>query len=119
MKIRLIVLGLLGLVPVLTGCAQDKLTRSNFDMIREGTSSKDEVALTLGKDYVTRGEDEWEYEREKDHLVVYIHFDQSGKVTRKEWIDAKTGEWDGAAPGIHETKGVEPQRSSNMTIDKD
>jgi hypothetical protein len=111
------ILGLIGTVSMFTGCAPDKLTRNNFDMIHEGTASKDEVALTLGKDYVNRGENEWEYERENKHLVVYIHFDQNGKVIRKEWIDAKKGEWEGAAPGINENKTQDPQHSSNTTID--
>ena len=115
MNTRLSLLGTLLMIPMFTGCATDKLTRTNYDMIREGTTNKEEVALTLGNDYVTRGENEWEYEREDKHLTVYIHYGSDGRVVRKEWIDAARGEWDGAAPGIRDPQ-TEPQYKSNTTI---
>lgn len=115
MKVRFVLFGAMLLTPLFAGCAADKLTRNNFDMIREGTTGKDEVALTLGSDYVTRGENEWEYERENKHLTVYIYYDAGGKVVRKEWIDAAKGEWEGAAPGIRDPK-TQPQYKSNTTV---
>lgn len=99
---------------LILGCAPDKLTRQNYDTIHEGASDKTEVELTLGKDYINRG-DQWEYEREDKHLSVVIYFDNDGRVTRKEWIDAKTGEWEGAAPGIDETPQGRPAGESTRT----
>jgi hypothetical protein len=108
------VAGLIVAAAAVAGCAPDKLTRQNFDTIREGVSDKTEVELTLGNDYQDRG-DAWEYEREKKHLSVYVHFDERGRVIRKEWIDAKTGEWEGAAPGIDETPQGRPAGESTRT----
>ncbi len=104
----------------LTGCAENKLTKRNFDMLKKGTSTQLEVEYTLGEDYVVRGQGnrEWEYEDEKRHLSVYIHFDENGKVERKEWITNEG--WEGAAPGIDENpegKKVSEEDSS-MTLDK-
>ncbi len=109
-----------GLVFVLSGCAENKLTRHNFDMIKEGMSNKDEVRMTLGEDYAAHSDDRWDYDDEKNHLHVVIHFDERGKVVAKEWRDARTGEWEGQAPGIDPNppgrKGTE--RRSTTTIDR-
>src|SRR6185503_15838776 len=93
----LIALALLGL-GLSSGCAENKMTRKNFDMIAEGSADRTEVEYTLGKGYKDRG-NEWEYWDEEKNLTAHIYFDQDGKVTRKEWMDGNTGEWDGAAPG--------------------
>jgi hypothetical protein len=108
-------------VPVLMGCAENKLTKCNFDMIKEGVSTKLEVENTLGKPMADRG-DNWQYENEDEHLMVYIHWNNAGKVERKEWIDAKgEGTWEGSAPGIKDRPEGQPgpQQKSNMTIKKD
>ena len=108
-------------VPVLAGCAENKLTKHNFDMIKEGVSTKLEVENTLGKPMADRGES-WEYENEDEHLNVYIHWNPAGKVERKEWVDAKgEGTWEGAAPGINERPDGRalPEQKSNMTIKKE
>lgn len=104
----------------LTGCAENKLTRQNFDMVKEGVSTKLEVENTLGKQFADRG-DCWQYENEDEHLNAYIYWDKAGKVERKEWIDAKTGEWTGAAPGIkeHPEGRQASEQKSNMTIKKE
>ncbi len=113
---------LMSLLAVVTfvalGCSENLVTRHHYDMIMEGTSTKIEVEKTLGDTYLKRGGNEWEYDESDRHLTVYIHFDNKGVVERKEWIDGRTGEWDGAAPGINE----EPQgktasdESKTMTI---
>ena len=75
------------------GCSENLVTRHNYDMIKRGKSTRLEVEKTLGDTYTQRGEDQWEYEEMDRHLSVCIHFDENGKVKKKEWIDAKTGEW--------------------------
>jgi hypothetical protein len=118
-KIALTVLSL-ALLVMFVGCAENKLTKHNFDMIKKGVSTKLEVENTLGKPTADRGEC-WEYENEDQHLTAYIHWSREGKVERKEWIDAKRDIWEGAAPGIDEQpEGRKAsERRSNVTIDKD
>jgi hypothetical protein len=101
------------------GCAENKLTRHNYDTIIEGKSNKDEVELTLGKACANRG-DHWEYENDDMDLSVVFYFDEKGYVTRKEWIDASAGTWEGAAPGINENPPGQKTSddTSNMTIKK-
>ncbi|HVP10816.1 MAG TPA: hypothetical protein VMV94_06450 [Phycisphaerae bacterium] len=108
------------LVPVLVGCAENKLTRHNYDMIKEGMSTKLEVENTLGKPMADRG-DSWQYEDEDEHLMVFIHWNDAGKVEKKEWINAKEGVWEGTAPGINERPEGRPvsEQKSNTTIKKE
>jgi outer membrane protein assembly factor BamE (lipoprotein component of BamABCDE complex) len=95
----------------LAGCAENKLTRQNFDTIVEGQSGQDEVRMTLGSPYMEMA-GQWEYEDEDKHVHATIHFDDRGKVSRKEWMDARTGQWDGAAPHIRQ--GPQGQRVSEQ-----
>ena len=111
-------MSLLGVILfVALGCSENLVTRRHYDMIMEGTSTKLEVEKTLGDTYIDRG-DEWQYEESDRHLAVFIYFNDRDVVERKEWIDAKTGEWDGAAPGIKEEPEGEPgpDETSTMTI---
>jgi hypothetical protein len=105
---------------VLVGCAENKLTKQNFDTIKENVSTKLEVENTLGKPTADRG-DCWEYEDEDRHLSAYIHWNSEAKVQRKEWIDAKHGVWEGAAPGIDEQPEGRPvsEHKAHTTIKKD
>jgi hypothetical protein len=108
-------------VPVLVGCAENKLTKNNFDMIKEGVSTKLEVENTLGKPTADRG-DNWQYENEDEHLMVFIHWNSAGKVERKEWVSAKgEGVWEGSAPGIKDRPEGRPvsEQKSNTTIKKE
>ncbi len=76
----------------LCGCA-DKLTRERYNMIVVDTSTKTDVEYTLGQP--TRHlPDEWHYERPDKHLNVFIHFNDQNVVTRKQWVDAESAEWD-------------------------
>jgi hypothetical protein len=79
----------------LGGCAENKLTRQNFDMIREGQSTKMEVEMTLGEEYAVRGANEWEYEDWDRSISAKIEFDENGVVANKEWRDGGSGEWAG------------------------
>ena len=42
----------------------------------EGSSNKDEVRHTLGDDYITRSDREWEFEDEDRNISAVIHFDE-------------------------------------------
>jgi uncharacterized protein (DUF1330 family) len=99
-KALFLVLPIVGIWSLSSGCAENKLTRQNYDTIVEGSSNKMEVEHTLGDKYMARGGNEWEYEDEDRNLSVVIHFDESGKVAAKEWRDASTGTWEGQRPGI-------------------
>lgn len=84
----------------LGGCAKNMLTRDHYNLIKDGVSTKLEVRQTMGDKYAEYG-DQWRYEDEDRFLTVVFYFDSNDRVLRKEWIDAETGEWDGAAPGIN------------------
>ncbi len=100
-KMCLVVLTV-GLMLTLVGCAENKLTRQNYDLVKEGMSTKLEVEATLGEKFADRGEC-WEYENENEFLTVYIHWAKNGKVLKKEWISGKgEGTWEGTAPDIDE-----------------
>lgn len=107
-------------VAVLSGCAENKLTRHNYDMIKEGQSTRSEVRHTLGVKHLAERGDQWEYEDMDRHLSVVFYFNGDGIVQRKEWIDAASGEWDGAAPHIDQNPEGEEisNRGSTTTIKK-
>lgn len=85
-----------GIVFLSTGC--DKLTRAHFDMIEVGHAERYDVEKTIG-DPSDQLDDQWHYERVDKHLNVMIHFDQAGKVNRKEWHDVLDNvHYDSAAP---------------------
>jgi len=107
------------LMLTLVGCAENKLTRQNYDLVKEGMSTKLEVEATLGEPYADRG-DCWDYENEDEFLTIYIYWDKNGKVAKKEWISGKDGTWEGTAPGIEEEPEGEKRYdgSSNTTLKK-
>ncbi|MHC4090643.1 MAG: hypothetical protein ACYSUQ_06610 [Planctomycetota bacterium] len=71
-------------VVVLTGC--DKLTRSRFEMIQLDHAERFDVDKTIGPPD-SKLPDYWLYERVDKHLNVFIHYNEQGKVWRKEWHD--------------------------------
>jgi len=94
MKIRSMLLVLLAAgtcFALLTGC--DPLTRERFEMITIDVDRQFDVEKMIGPpDY--RLEGQWHYERIDKHLNVKVEFDESGVVTRKEWIDAMAETWE-------------------------
>ncbi|MFH1418915.1 MAG: hypothetical protein ABII12_11610 [Planctomycetota bacterium] len=102
------------LMLTLVGCAENKLTRQNYDLVKEGMSTKLEVEATLGEKYADRGES-WEYENEDEFLTVYIYWDKSDKVAKKEWISGKDETWEGTAPGIDEEPEGEKRYDGSST----
>ncbi|MFQ5430841.1 MAG: hypothetical protein ACE5E1_11080 [Phycisphaerae bacterium] len=95
----------------LAGCAENKLTRENYDLIMQGKSTQLEVEKTLGDDHLIRRGREWEYDDRDRHLTVYINFDERGLVSRKQWVDASTDEWDDTQKGPEGEKIHEETRS--------
>lgn len=81
---------------LLTGC-QDKLTHENFMQIRQNVSTQPMVTDLLGEPDNEVGE-RWYYERPDKHLFVFIDFDEDGYVSRKQWIDAMSSEWEDTKP---------------------
>ena len=71
----------------LTGC--DHLTRSRFEMIEIGYAERFDVEKTIGEPSYPEIDNMWHYERVDKHLNVMVHFDEQGKVWRKEWLDGK------------------------------
>ena len=90
---------------VAAGC--ETLTRSRFEMISVNASTRDDVRQTLGPPSHELGE-RWQFERPERHLNVLIDFNENGVVTRKQWIDANTGEWT-------DTKPPDPNGSTEST----
>lgn len=99
------------------GCAENKLTRHNFALIHEGKSTKLEVEKTLGEEHLIRRGSQWEYDDMDRHLTVYVDFNDRGVVTRKQWVDARTGEWDDTKPEPEGEKVSE--ETSTLTHDDD
>ena len=114
-KMPLFILSVVGLVSFSSGCAENKLTRQNYDTIVEGGSNRDEVRHTLGDKYMARSPHEWEYEDEDRNLSVVINFDDAGKVQAKEWRDATNGAWEGQRPGINPHPPGRKVSDSNST----
>ena len=73
-----------GVLFLTTGC--DQLTRAHFDMIEVGHAERFDVEKTIG-DPSYQLDDQWHYERVDKHLNVMVHFNDQGRVERKEWHD--------------------------------
>ena len=85
-----------GLAAMLAGC-QDLLVYQNFSQIHENASTQAEVARIIGEPDQKLG-NQWLYERPDKHLTALVDFDESGRVTRKQWIDAMSGVWEDSEP---------------------
>lgn len=72
------------------GC--DPLTRTHYDIIVVDVANEMDVQHSIG-DPTYRRPNEWHYERPDQHLNVIVDFNSEGIVTRKQWIDAKSGDW--------------------------
>lgn len=96
-------LGMMSLgLALLAGTGCENLTRSRFEMVSVNVSTREDVRHTLGPpSYVMDGR--WQFERPERHINVLIDFDERGVVTRKQWIDANTGEWADSKPAGDES----------------
>jgi hypothetical protein len=87
-------LSLAAIVVLCTGCAHrpDCLTRDNYRRIQVQASTEDDVRSALGEPTTILG-NQWHYARDDQHLNCFIDFDDQGRVTRTQWIDAMTNTW--------------------------
>lgn len=97
MRIRRLSLLLTPAIALLAGGCQDLLVYENFTQIRQNASSQQEVARLLGEPDSHCG-NQWLYERPSKHLFAFVDFDESGRVTRKQWIDGAGDFWVDSAP---------------------
>lgn len=84
------------ILSVLTGC-QRKFTRDRYEMLQIGVDTREDVRHVLGKP-ASDLDDQWFYDDVDRHYSAVVYFDQSGRLTGKEWIDARTGTWEGRNP---------------------
>lgn len=119
MRPRLLVLTVVGLVLLLTGC-QRKFTRDRYEMLQVGVDTREDVRHVLGKP-TSDLDDQWFYDDLDRHYSAVIYFDESGRLKGKEWIDAATGEWEGRNPHASEPpRGeVRERRKKTTRIDED
>lgn len=95
-RITLRLLGLIVITGLLGGCAQ-KFTRENFEMIRAGSDTKEDVRQILGKPEKAMT-DVWFYSNFNNDVTAEVFFDDSGTVVSKQWADASAGEIHGSDP---------------------
>jgi len=114
-------IGVLGLLSLLAaaGCER-KFTRARFDTIQPGVSDRFDVEQTLGKPKAKLA-DVWYYEDLDRHLHAQVFFDNDGRVLGKEWMDARSGEWEGRSPHADEPPAgeVREQHIRTRRIDDD
>ncbi len=96
----------------LSGCTRH-FTRERFDTIQPGDDQED-VRQVLGKPKAV-APDVWYYEDLHRHVHAQIFFDDAGRVRNKEWMDARTGEWEGKSPEADEPPPGEARERHTRT----
>jgi hypothetical protein len=116
---RLLTLVLVAAGVALAGC-ESKFNHDNFQMIRTGVDDRSDVRQVLGDPDSEMG-DVWLYDDLDRHCSARIFFGDDGRVLDKEWMDAETGDWEGANPWANEpAEGeVRETRTSTRRIDDD
>ena len=109
----------LGTLVLLTGC-QRQFCREHFEMIQVGVDEREDVRHVLGKP-TSDLYDQWLYDDLHRHYSALIHFGEDGKVSGKEWMDAKKGTWEGDNPNADKPpQGEVRERHKKTTrIDED
>jgi len=104
---------------VLTGCHRP-FTRDRYEMIQIGVDDREDVRHVLGKPTCDLN-DQWFYDDLKRHYSAVIFFDADGRVSGKEWMDARTGQWEGQNPNADQPlEGEVRERHRKTTrIDED
>ncbi len=76
------------------GCASpDRLTHDNFRQIKVKSSTEDDVRGLIGEpSHKLIGL--WTYQRPDKHLSAMVDFDDEGRVSRVQWIDALGEVWE-------------------------
>ena len=105
---------------VLAGCRHRPFTRDHFEQIQVGVDNRADVRHILGKPTADLG-DQWQYDNLKKHYSAVVHFDAEGRVSAKEWMDARTGAWEGRNPNTDEPPEGEVRERHRKTtrIDED
>jgi len=103
----------------LFGC-QRQFCRERFEQITVGVDDCEDVRQLLGKPSCELA-DQWLYDDLDHHLSAVIYFDEHGRVTGKQWIDAKNGRWEGNNPAAGEVQTGEVREVHVKTrrIDED
>jgi outer membrane protein assembly factor BamE (lipoprotein component of BamABCDE complex) len=109
----------LGALALSTGCHRP-FTRDNYDMITVGADDRADVRHILGKPTADL-QDQWLYDDLDRHYTAIIHFDDAGKVRAKEWMDSRTGQWEGQNPNANPppTGEVRERHKETRRIDED
>ena len=110
---RMAVFTLTAALLALVGC-ESKFNRHNFQMIQPGVDDQQDVRHILGKPESVMG-DVWFYDDFRHHHSAQIYFDGEGRVVSKEWMDAKTGDWEGQDPWLDEPAEGEVRESTTRT----
>jgi len=103
----------------LAGCAR-KFTYERYSMIQQGVDDRFDVKQMLGKPEFDT-DDEWYYEDLDRHIAARVFFDNDGVVRGKEWMDAKSGTWEGRHPDADQPPEGEVREKHTKTrrIDDD
>jgi hypothetical protein len=109
-----------GALVLLSGCARPSFTHEHFEMIQIGVDDREDVRFVLGKP-TSDLQDQWFYDDLKRHYSAVVFFDDDGRVQGKEWMNAKTGEWEGRNPNADEPPQGEVRERHKATtrIDED
>lgn len=83
---------------IAVGCAENKLTRDNFDLIRIGLTDSEEVIEIIGEPDMRINNEAWHWADRDEHVEADVWFNQRGIVRGKRWWDGKTGEVLGGDP---------------------
>ena len=110
---------LAGVVALGCGC-QRQFTRERFEMIGVGSDGREDVRHCLGKPTCDL-QDQWLYDDLDRHKSAIIYFGADGRVSGKEWMDARSGQWEGENPHANKPpQGEVRERSKGTTrIDED
>lgn len=116
---RFTMLVLIAACVCLAGC-ESSFNKRNFEMIQAGFDDRFDVREILGDPDGDMG-DVWVYDDLDRHYAARIFFDGDGRVLSKQWMDAKTGEWEGEDPwGDRAPEGEVRERSTKTRrIDDD
>ena len=119
MNLRAVCFLVLGVTLLALTACQRPFTRDRYELVQVGVDDRTDVRQILGKP-TSDLNDQWFYDDLKHHYSAVIFFDDNGKVNGKEWMNAKTGEWEGHNPNANEPpKGEVPEQSKKTTrIDK-
>lgn len=109
----------LGALVATMGCTRH-FTKDDFQLIQIGVDDRMDVRQILGKP-TSDLDDQWFYDDVDRHYSAVIFFDPHGRVSGKEWMDARRGDWEGHNPNANEPPDGEVRAHTTKTrrIDDD